>query len=509
MGRFFDKKFEKKAIDFKRPLIHKQVRPKNVVKLEEDKTAFQNLKVVPIEEFKTPLAINSGDKVIIDFGNHFTGYLHFSLNHFESHIADAPVRLDFRFAEYPSEILLDPKDYHGLLGSGWLQNDMKTIVFTPYTGSLERRYSFRYLLIERSDSSPFSVGITDMYLDSVSAVDLDALERFDIPDKKLERIYDIAVNTLKECEQDVFEDGPKRDRRLWTGDLHLQALTDNVTFKNRDLLRRCLYLFAAYRYDNDYVVSCLFPDCETHFDDPTWHLIDYSMFYTSTICDYVCEFNDIEVGNDLYELAKTQLTNLKAEFDEENGIFHYEPFVDWCEGLDKSICTVATYVYCLRKLEKLSKCLGKDCAWIPNEIERVKACLMRYYSEADGLFKTKAGQLSWHSQIWVVLSGILDNEQNIRLLDTMEKANLKFTVHSPYMMHFYIEAIYSTGQKDKAMDEIKKYWGALDDLGYDCFPEIYNPNDNFESHNGAYEINSACHAWSCTPAYWIYRYYND
>jgi hypothetical protein len=33
--------------------------------------------------------------------------------------------------------------------------------------------------------------------------------------------------------QEVFEDGPKRDRRLWLGDLRLQALVNDVTFAPR------------------------------------------------------------------------------------------------------------------------------------------------------------------------------------------------------------------------------------------------------------------------------------
>ena len=45
--------------------------------------------------------------------------------------------------------------------------------------------------------------------------------------------------------QDVFEDGPKRDRRLWIGDLRLQARTNYATFKNYDLVKRCMYLFAG------------------------------------------------------------------------------------------------------------------------------------------------------------------------------------------------------------------------------------------------------------------------
>ena len=45
--------------------------------------------------------------------------------------------------------------------------------------------------------------------------------------------------------QTSFEDGPRRDQRLWVGDLRLQALTNYVTYKANDLVKRCLYLFAA------------------------------------------------------------------------------------------------------------------------------------------------------------------------------------------------------------------------------------------------------------------------
>ena len=59
------------------------------------------------------------------------------------------------------------------LSPGWLQNDSKSIVFMPYEGSLERRYSFRYLKLKREYSAYFDVQITDLYIDAVSAVDMD------------------------------------------------------------------------------------------------------------------------------------------------------------------------------------------------------------------------------------------------------------------------------------------------------------------------------------------------
>ncbi|WP_390580761.1 hypothetical protein [Paenibacillus illinoisensis] len=39
----------------------------------------------------------------------------------------------------------------------------------------------------------------------------------------------VAVQT-RDCMQSVFEDCPKRDRRLWIGDLRLQALVNYETF---------------------------------------------------------------------------------------------------------------------------------------------------------------------------------------------------------------------------------------------------------------------------------------
>ena len=71
------------------------------------------------------------------------------------------------------------------------------------------------------------------------------------------------------------------------------------------------------------------------------------------------------------------------------------------------------------------------------------------------------------------------------------------------MLHYYLEALYMCGLNDKLITVIKKYWGQMIEYGFDCCPEIFNPENEFESPYHAPEINSACHAWSCTPAYWI------
>ena len=54
----------------------------------------------------------------------------------------------------------------------------------------------------------------------------------------------LICKTLKGCMQDVLEDGPKRDCRIWLGDLRLQARANYYTFKNYDLTKCCMYIFA-------------------------------------------------------------------------------------------------------------------------------------------------------------------------------------------------------------------------------------------------------------------------
>ena len=111
--------------------------------------------------------------------------------------------------------------------------------------------------LKRVDSVRFPVKVSGLYLDSVSAVDMDKAKKVDIQDELLRKIDAMCVKTLAECEQDVFEDGPKRDRRLWIGDLRLQALVDYETFENYDFVKRCIYLFAEHLNNEGLVAPCV------------------------------------------------------------------------------------------------------------------------------------------------------------------------------------------------------------------------------------------------------------
>lgn len=491
---------------YKRPLKHKRVEPTAFVEIVADAACFQGYQVRKVAELSFPFVLEK-EKVILDFGDHYTGYLHMELeNGTPDCIADSPTNIAFRFGEMPIEIMEEVEDSPDSLSIGWLQKDFKTVPFMPYKGSLERRYSFRYLQIKRVDSVRFPVKITALYLDSVSAVDIAQAKKADIRDALLRKIDAMCVKTLAQCEQDVFEDGPKRDRRLWIGDLRLQALVDYETFENVDLIKRCIYLFAEHLNKKGIVASCVFPDTPPYVDQ--WFYLDYSLCIVSCLYDYMENTKDLTLVEDLYELAMHQIIYADSVFDRKEGRIDGVFFIDH-GNYDRSVAALGYFAYVLRQMLRISERLHRSGDRLQAILADTDKALLRRYDPEKGLFVTATGEISWHSQTWAALSGALDTENAKKLLTHTAEEDPQIRFSSPFMMHYYLEALYTNEMREQALSCIKAYWGGIADAGFDCCPECFQFGNDRLSPYAHPVLNSACHAWSCTPAYWIRKYHKN
>ena len=106
----------------------------------------------------------------------------------------------------------------------------------------------------------------------------------------------------------------------------------------------------------------------------------------------------------------------------------------------------------------------------------------------------------------MILGGAIDGDEakNI-LLASLENSEAKQPC-TPYMRHYVTEAMFKLGMKDEAIEYIKKFWGGMVEKGADTFWEAYIPeNPDFSPYDDRL-INSLCHAWSCTPSYFIRKY---
>ncbi len=504
----------KKADQYKPALHYAVVNPTGIVNLQED-----HMKLMGWGTQKVSLSINElsrhpmqkGDQIILDFGTHIVGHLHLSLDTVGSPM-DAPLHLKLRFAEVPAELVFKTEDYHGWLSSSWIQEDVIHLDELPAELNPDRRYSFRYVEITVLDTSPkWQLIIRNAYAVSESSCNQAGFKPMHFEDEQLQKIYDVSLKTLSECMQDVFEDGPKRDRRLWLGDLRLQALTDYASYDQVDLVKRCLYLFAGMRSEAGRIPANVFVKPKYVPDDT--FLFDYSMFFISVLYDLEAAHEDAVLLKDLYPACREQ-AEYSFRYVNEDGRFtmdeKYPLFIDWSNEYDKTTCGQAVMIYVLKQFVTLAeKMEDPELQKYQNRLD----AMIRY--ARDSLLDAESGmfvsgekkEINLASQVWMVLAGILSQKENKTL---MEKTIKRFFpirgVATPYMYHHVAEALFLAGLKEEAVDLIRSYWGKMIDLGADTYYEAFMPEKPDFSPYGSPIVSSFCHAWACTPVYLLKKY---
>lgn len=451
------------------------------------------------------VALDNGDEAVFDFGKHCVGYVSID---FESvgHHQDAPFHFLVQFAEREIEFREDPKEYRGWISPSWIQEEQVHIDVLPRKYRFERRFAFRYVKVRvLAVSSNYKVRIRGIEVDAVSSADDSALIPFK-GRKEDAKLDEVSIRTLHECMQEVFEDGPKRDRRLWLGDLRLQALANYETYRNNDLVKRCLYLFAGSTLADGRVASNVFiaPTVECDFQAS----FDYSLFFINTLWDYYKATGDIETLVELEPTAKHQYELLKDSCFREDHLVDMSEiglcFIDWNLRLDKEASAQGVYLYAGRALVEMEEALGHDTRRIEEDLKAKAAAARTLYDASLNLFVSgPSRQISYASQIWMVLAGVADGSS---LID-MERYRDAEVMMSPYMFHYYVEACLLSGRKEKAYEAMVSYWGQMIDAGADTFFELFNPKNPDESPYGGTIVNSYCHAWSCTPTYFLRRYF--
>jgi len=494
-----------------------EVYPVQIVEVLPDEEAFQGWKVQPVDSLESlqHRSFSKNESFVLDFGDHQVGYLNLSLKPIGSP-PDAPLRLKLIFGEMPCEIGESFDEYKGWLSRTWLQDEIINIDVLPAQIRLPRRYCFRYLKIEVLDTSrKYTIAFPDIHVTAVTSGNGSGIAP--LPDRMPEdlRMMDkIAIKTLQDCMQTVFEDGPKRDRRLWIGDLRLQAQANYLTFQHADLVKRCLYLFGGMTLEHGEVSACVFEKPEPLADDTL--LYDYSLFFVATLYDYIEATGDMDTLQELWPIALDQLKLAAGRLD-DRGIVKDDTtwwcFIDWHEELNKQASAQAILIYALKRGTELAKRLGQEEIqhWIDEmTLLASDAALAYLWDEQQGFFISGAErQVSWASQVWMVLAEVLDTSSNAALLTHAFNNPPAIGMTTPYMHHHLIEALILSGLKDKALEQMRAYWGEMVKDGADCFWELYNPADKRLSPYGSNLINSYCHAWSCTPTYFIRKYFLD
>lgn len=508
-----DETLLKKAEENK-PIIQKGTAvPVRLAELVPDASCLNGISVKTSEKDIAKLSDygwKRDDKLILDFGDHRVGSFEIDIDQTGSPM-DAPLFLRIKFAEMPAELAYESSDYNGWLSRSWIQEEFIHLDKLPARLSLPRRYSFRYVELKIIDTSPkWQAVFSNPVVTTETSADTSSFTPLSLKDETLQKIYNVGLKTLADCMQDVFEDGPKRDRRLWLGDLRLQALADYASFDNITLVKRCLYLFAGMTTKEGKISANVFVSPNVVPDDT--FLFEYSLFFISVLYDLHQAHPDIMFVKELYPTAKKQI-DLSLQMVDENGCLipdeNYPVFVDWSNEFTKDTAGQAEMIYTLKQFISLAEAVGEsDLDFYYNKLELLSTYAKEtLYCPDKNLFVTGDNEFNIASQVWMVLAGVMNPEENRKIMETTVKTLFPVKgIATPYMYHHIVESLFEAGLKNEAVTLMKNYWGKMIDLGADTFWEAFDPNQPDYSPYGSPIVNSYCHAWSCTPVYLIKKY---
>lgn len=482
-------------------------RPCRTVKFGKDSSTYFGItpkEAKSIDELSISLW-GRGDEFVVDFGIHMVGTVSFLLEA-EGLNIDAPCRLRLTFGESPIDVVEDMSGVNTWISTSWLPDEVINVDFMPETVVLPRRYSFRFLRVQIVDTSPkYKVKFRDIICNAVSAVRPDTvIDTYDFKDPLLQSIDCISIFTLRDCMQTVFEDGPRRDRRLWIGDLRLQALANYHTFKDYKLVKRCLYLFAALMREDDSLPACLFE--KPRLTPATDYIVDYDALFGAIVHDYVVASGDFHTGRELWPTIQGSLKRALAHVNSESHLFVPSrgtgwKFLDWADDLDTSAGMHGLLIYCLRSVHQLAKLISVPSSY-EITIAKMSNAATIFIDEQTSLFVSGSStQVSHASAAWLTLSGALPVEKARKALKATLLHPAAIQPLTPYLYHHVVDALISVELFTEAVDLLKSYWGGMVKAGADTFWECFDRSNSRTSPYGDVRNNSFCHAWSCTPTY--------
>jgi cellobiose phosphorylase len=207
-------------------------------------------------------------------------------------------------------------------------------------------------------------------------------------------------------------------------------------------------------------------------------------------------------------------------------------FIDWAPGLERITAVHGAYLYALEHVIPVARALGEEelaQKWKQALAKGRVAALTHLYDEESGAFVNRyekgaptvegafvpegaekisdRAQVSVQSQAWMVLGGVVEDEAARRAIRFALNDPDAVRPVTPYMHHYLVEAMLKAGMREEALAHVKSYWGAMVRYGADTFWEVFVDGKPEASAYNDPLMHSFCHAWSCSPSYFIRKYF--
>jgi hypothetical protein len=375
-----------------------------------------------------------------------------------------------------------------------------------------RRAALRWVAVRNDSVEPVAC---ELGFDAFE-IDLALRGEFRASDPLLERIYLTARRTVLRCTHDYVEDGPKRDRLLWLGDLAATADVFGLAIGDLRPLRRSLLLAAAIQ-----LRTGALPGVGPHPSDLV--VADYVPQWVLAARAYVLFSGDLETAALLLPTLRRALHFLTERIGPE-GLVGPEEETDWWVFLDwnrrepfGSPVEKRGAVTALSLMTGAALRAGADLAdWLG---EAADAAAWR--ADAERLV-TRTIERTWHEELrtvvdwvrggertrhvsrfttaWALLVGAGDAGQQSAMADLLARADKRAEpTTTGYGQTYNVAALFAAGRADAALALVRRYWGAMLERDATTFWESFDPDEERASELDLYGRRygvSRCHGWS-------------
>lgn len=354
--------------------------------------------------------------------------------------------------------------------------------------------AFRYLgLTIETGAAPLTVrGLRHRF----TAYPYDVQAQFTCSDPRLEKIWQVALHTMRLCSHETFEDCPHYEQMQYAGDTMITSKIAMYATGDYRLSRQALYQFDWSRL----------PEGLTHSRYPSRLLQvipSWSLHWITNVRDYIYCSGDLATARDLLPGAQAVLAWFRRQSDAD-GLPAKLPFwniTDWCPWWPRGVvpgadagptCIIASqFIQALDEVSDLARLLGRDtdAGELAAEAVALRGALhRRFWSEEEGLYFDRPGgpEVSQYGNAWAVACGAAGPKVRARLLARFPH-DAKLAPGSFFWWHTGFRALAMSGAYDRMPDFLGP-WHEMVDHGLDTFVE----------ENSYWR--SLCHAWSAHPA---------
>ncbi|QYM79258.1 hypothetical protein K0B96_01170 [Horticoccus luteus] len=320
--------------------------------------------------------------------------------------------------------------------------------------------------------------------------------KFESSDAALNRIWPVALHTMRLCSHETFEDCPHYEQMQYAGDTMITSKIAMLTTGDYRLSKQALHHFDWSRL-SDGLTQSRFPSRLVQVI-PTW-----SLHWITNTKDYVMCSGDLGTAKELLPGVRA-VTDWFRRHTDASGLpakLPYWNITDWCPwwprgvvpGADTGPTTIlsAQYIQALTEVAWLARLLGRDSE--ARELE-AEAMTLRpklhalTWSESEGLYFDRPGgpEVSQYGNAWAIVAGIAGERERRRIFERFPN-DPKLAPGSFFWWHTGFAALAAAGR----FDEMPQHLGPWhESIGFGL--------STFVEENSYWR--SMCHAWSAHPA---------